>query len=169
MWKCISLCFVQVSLFKTFPLFYKELIDFREITGLCNLKWILKLTTWCVSWRCRTLPYNLLFGFGSYGAWVLLEPSLIIPNSRKWHKTVFSSSHLLIKLLICCLFYFPDICLEDYSEMLRYLYKWLLIYQFATIQETFCAWIGTLSYHSCIFLDSAQFPLFRKTHWIIQK
>lgn len=53
--------------------------------------------------------YNLLFSFGNYSAWFLLELlSLLIPNSQKCSKPGIFSHLLLIKVLDCYLFYFPD-------------------------------------------------------------
>lgn len=54
--------------------------------------------------------YNLLFSFGSYSARFLLEPlSLLIHDSQKCSKPGIFSHLLLVKLLDCYLFYFPDL------------------------------------------------------------
>lgn len=54
--------------------------------------------------------YNLLFSFGNYSARFLLEPlSLLNPNSQRCSKPGIFSHLLLIKVLDCYLFYFPDL------------------------------------------------------------
>lgn len=53
--------------------------------------------------------YNLLFSFGNYSAWFLLEPLSLLHDSQKCSKPGIFSHLLLTKLLGCYLFYFPDL------------------------------------------------------------